>query len=316
MSNINIQENITLAPYTTFKIGGPAKFFVEAKNEEELLEALQYAKNNNLEVFILGGGSNVLISDSGFDGLVIRLRNTKYQIQNTIIECGAGMAISEVVKLAAGNSLTGLEWAAGIPGSVGGAVRGNAGAYGNSMSDIIESVKVVELKSKTPNINPKIKILNNSDCHFSYRHSHFKENTDLIIISVVLKLQKGNKSEIENKMKEIIKKRSEKIPKEFSPGSYFKNPTVKDKKLIARFEKDTGLKCENERIPAAWLIAEAGLSGKRMGKAQLSEKHANFVVNLGGAKAQEVVMLASFIKQKIRTEFGVQLKEEVQYLGL
>ena len=318
---LNIQKNIPLAPYTSFKIGGEAKYFCEVSSEEEIIEALNYAKKNNLEVFVLGGGSNVLVSDEGFDGLVIRIIASNFgaQLRNSElssgsrIECWAGDSLSEAVRFSENNFLTGLEWAAGIPGSVGGAIRGNAGAFGSDMGKITESVKVIKMTNQCQNIN--VKIFNNKDCKFDYRNSVFKENKNFIILSCVFKLQKGEKTEIENKIKEIIIKRTEKQPQGLSSaGSFFQNPVVENQELIKRFEKDAGVKCKDNKIPAAWLIEEAGLKGKRIGGTMVSEKHANFVINTGGAKAQEVVMLASLIKQKVRDEFGVELKEEVQYV--
>ncbi|MDR3559419.1 MAG: FAD-binding protein, partial [Candidatus Pacebacteria bacterium] len=181
---IKIQENIPLAPFTTFKIGGPARFFCEVSSEEEISEALRCAKDNNLKIFVLGGGSNILISDDGFDGLVIRILNTSCIIHDTSIECGAGLSFSKAVGLAKENSLSGLAWAAGIPGSVGGAIRGNAGAYGGEIKDCIESVKVVEIMQnanlKNKNDNAKLKIFTNSECGFNYRSSIFKQNQNLI----------------------------------------------------------------------------------------------------------------------------------------
>lgn len=309
---IKIQKNIPLAPLTTFKIGGPAKHFVEVSAEEELLEALQFAKENNLEIFVLGGGSNILVSDEGFSGLIIRMKNIECKISDDKIECGAGINLSEVVKLSAENSLTGMEWAVGIPGTVGGAIRGNAGIPLGCIADNIESVKVLEIKNK------KYKILKNSECGFSYRNSIFKENKDLIIISAVLKLEKGDQEEISKKTKELIENRLKVVhpnPKEPSSGSFFKNPKVDNPELIANFEKDTGQKVVDGKIPAGWLIDEAGLRGKKIGGAQVSEKHANFVVNVGNAKAQDIVMLSSVIKMKVRDELGVQLSEEIQYVG-
>jgi UDP-N-acetylmuramate dehydrogenase len=141
---LNIQQNIPLLKYTTFRIGGPAKFFVEVKNEEELIEAFKYAKNNNLEYFILGGGSNLLVSDDGFNGITIKVQDAKYTIQENIIEASAGVPLALVVNLATQNGLTGMEWAAGIPGTVGGAVRGNAGAFGGSMMDVVCDVRVID----------------------------------------------------------------------------------------------------------------------------------------------------------------------------
>lgn len=311
---ILIRQNVPLAQFTTFRIGGAAKFFCEVKNEEEISEALNYAKENELKIFILGGGSNLLISDDGFDGLVIRMQNTACQVLNEKIECGAGINLSEVVNLATKESLTGLEWAAGIPGTIGGAIRGNAGTPLGCMSDAIVEVRVMDkLNDKYQTKNYKLQ-----ECEFAYRESVFKKKSQLAICSCVLKLEKGQKEEIENKIKEVIEKRSKAIhpnPKEPSSGSFFKNPKVDNAELIARFEKETGQKTCDSKIPAGWLIDEVGLRGKKIGQVMISQEHANFLVNLGGAKAQDVVILASFVKMKVRDELGVELKEEVQYVG-
>ena len=324
MSSLNIQQNIPLAQYTTFKIGGPAKFFCEVKNEKELLEALQYAKDNSLKFFALGGGSNILVSDDGFDGLMIHIQDTRDKIQDTKIECGAGLKLSEAVKIATDNSLTGMEWAVGIPGTIGGAVQGNAGAFGFSMSDITENVKVLDgsnLKVVISNSDKKPKyqlpVTNyiNTKCQFGYRTSLFKENHNLIVVSVTLKLQKGDKAEIEAKIKENLEKRVEKQPRGLSAGSFFKNPVVKNSEIIKRFEKDTGMKIKDDKLPAGWLIEEAGFLGKKVGNVQVSENHGNFVINLGEGKAEEVIILASLIKQKVREKFNIQLMEEVQLVG-
>jgi UDP-N-acetylmuramate dehydrogenase len=309
---LKIQENISLAPFTTYRIGGPARYFAEVSAEEALLEALQYAKDNNLKIFVLGGGSNILISDDGFDGLVIRLSGSKSPIgllESNQLECWAGDSLSGVVNFCRDNSLAGLEWAAGIPGSVGGAIRGNAGAYGGEIRDCVESVKILNTD------NLQITTYKKHDCAFAYRSSAFKQNQNLIVLSCVLKLEKGDKDEIEAKIKEVIGKRTQKIPTDPSPGSFFQNPTVTDKNLIAAFEKDMETVCRGNKLPAGWLIDEAGLRGKRIGGVMVSDKHANFVINTGGATAQDVVMLASFIKMKVRDELGVQLKEEIQYVG-
>ena len=317
---LNIQENIPLAPYTTFKIGGPARFFCEAKSEEEILEALEFAQEKKLPFFVLGGGSNVLVSDKGFDGLVIKI--SKFpptgdhpqgdKIKDTKIDCDAGCSLSKIVSESVKAGLTGLEWAAGIPGTVGGAVRGNAGAYGGTMADSVKSVRALEISN-----------FKNEDCGFDYRDSIFKHNQNFIILSVELKLKKGDKAESEKKIKEILAKRKEKQPMEFpSPGSFFKNPrliggqaVVKNKDLIKQFETDTGQKIRDDKIPAPWIIEEAGLKGKKIGGAMVSEKHANFIVNTGNATAENVIMLAAIIKTKVRNKFGIQLQEEVQLVG-
>jgi UDP-N-acetylmuramate dehydrogenase len=332
---INIQKKVPLAPYTTFKIGGPAKFFVEVESEAEILEALKFAQEKKMPVFVLGGGSNVLVSDKGFNGLVIKIQNTLYKIHYTKIDCGAGCALSKIVSESVKAGLTGFEWAAGIPGTVGGAVRGNAGAYGGTMGDIVESVSALDISNfqfPISNKNPNVKIpmsnkiqntkskntflLRSEDCKFAYRDSIFRQNPNLIILSVELKLKKGNKAESDKKIQEILAKRKEKQPMEFpSPGSFFKNPIVKDKELIRQFETDTGQKIRDDKIPAPWLIEEVGLKGKKIGGAMVSEKHANFIVNTGNATAEDVIMLTAIIKTKVRNKFGIQLQEEVQMVG-
>lgn len=329
--NIEIQKNVPLAPLTSFKIGGPAKFFVEVSSEEEFMAAVEYAQANSLEIFVMAGGSNILVSDEGFSGLVIKLKvkseKLEVKVQNSppeadqplaeklTLECWAGDNLSSVVNFCRDKTLTGLEWAAGIPGTIGGAVRGNAGAYGSEMKDSIASVKVFEISNKSETQSSKFKIFTNEECKFSYRGSIFKENKNLVVLSCVLELEKGEKAEIEEKMKEIIKKRTAKIPRDPSPGSFFQNPIVTNPEILERFEKDTGSRSRDGKIPAGWFIEEAGLKGKRMGGVMVSEKHANFVINTGSATAQDVIMLASFIKMRIRDGFGIQLKEEVQMVG-
>ncbi len=327
---IEIKENVPLKNYTTFRIGGPARFLVAVKSEEELIEALNYAKGNNLPFFILGGGSNLLVSDRGFDGLVIKnkLLAFSFQLSACTIEAGAGVPLALAVNKSVENNLTGLEWAAGIPGTVGGAVRGNAGAFGGSMGDIVEKVKVLEISNDQfliPNqiSNPKSQIPNKlqiknyklQDCQFGYRTSIFKQNKNLIILSATIKLKSGNKEESQKKIKEIIAKRIAKQPKAASAGSYFLNPVVTDQKLLEEFEHDRGIKCKDDKLPAGWLIDQAGLRGKKIGGAMVSEEHTNFIVNTGAATAEDVIMLVSVIKQQVRDKFRVELIEETQYLG-
>jgi len=331
---LNIQRNISLAKYTTLKVGGAARFFCEAKSEKEILEAVKFAEEKNLPVFVLGGGSNILVNDQGFSGLVIKILNTKHEIRNTIVECGAGASLSKIVQESIKAGLTGLEWAAGIPGTVGGAVRGNAGAFGGCMAEVVHSVKVIEipnfskarlfpsakqvggipqsqaLKSQLPITNYQLR-----ECEFAYRESVFKQNPNLIILSVTLKLKKGDRKKSEELLKEILEERKKSQSIYPSPGSFFKNPIVKDEKLIKEFEIDTGQKIKDKKIPAGYFIDRAGLKGKKIGSAMVGEEHANFIVNTGNATAENVVILAAIVKTRVRNKFGIQLKEEVQMVG-
>jgi UDP-N-acetylmuramate dehydrogenase len=314
---LTIQENIKLAPLTTLKIGGPAKFFCAVKNEAELLEALNFSRDKKLEIFMLGGGSNIVFSDKGFDGLVIKLQESEksdevgIKISGKFIECWAGENLSSVANFSKEKQLSGMEWAMGIPGTIGGAVRGNAGAFGGQMADNIESVKLLDVSKKDLEILEYKKL----DCDFSYRNSLFKKNPNLALVSARLKLVKGEKKIIENRMREIAKIRTAHQPKGFSSGSFFQNPVVENKELIEEFEKDTGGKVQDGKIPAGWLIEEAGFLGKKIGGMKVSEKHANFFINNGTGTAEDVIILAGIIKQKMREGYDIQIKEEVMYVG-
>jgi UDP-N-acetylmuramate dehydrogenase len=308
---LKIQEKVPLSDFTSFHLGGPARFFAEIKNKNDLEEALQFAKDKKINWFILGGGSNLLVSDQGFDGLVIKINNREAAIQGTKIIAGAGLLLSEAVFLARRNNLSGLEWAAGIPGTVGGAIFGNAGAYGSSASDNIAKVEVLD--SSQEKFFWKDCSLGN--CQFAYRASIFKQKKELIIFSAVFSLTSGQAEEISGKMKKIIQERAGKIPPNPSAGSFFKNPIVENPQVLAEFEKDQGVKIQGGKIPAGWLIDQLDLRGKKIGGAMVGEEHSNFIVNTGGARAEDVIILSSLIKQKVRNHFGVQLEEEVQFLG-
>lgn len=306
---LNVKQNISLSLLTTFRIGGPARYLAEVRDKKDLEEAFDFAHKNSLETVILGGGSNVLVSDKGFDGLVVLMKNNFLEIDGTVVSVGAGTALSELVRFAAESGLAGLEWAVGIPGTVGGAIRGNAGAYGGEIGNNVESVEIADLK--------KLQIVGYGleECEFGYRSSIFKKDSSLIIISSKLRLKKGDSGEIREKVQKISQERIGKIVKGASAGSFFVNPVVTDEELRRKFVSDTGLEPKGEALPAGWLIERAGLLGKKVGGAMVSEQHGNFIINTGNATAEEVVMLASIIKQKVRNKYGVQLKEEVVMVG-
>jgi UDP-N-acetylmuramate dehydrogenase len=315
---MEIKENIPLSQYTTLKIGGPARFFTEAGSEDEILGALNFAKEKGIPVFILGGGSNILVSDKGFDGLVIKTANCKLQIANLQIICDSGCSLSKVVSESIEAGFAGLEWAAGIPGTLGGAIRGNAGAFGSSISETVDSVKVIDTKKINADNQEKLRITNYElrDCGFSYRESIFKQNPNLIVLSVILSLKKGKREENEKKVKEIIRQRKEAQPFDFpSSGSFFKNPICKNKELIEEYKKDTGKEAKDEVIPAGYIIDVLGLRGKKIGGAMVSQHHGNFLVNTGKATSEDFIILAAIIKTRVRNEYGIQLQEEVQRVG-
>lgn len=304
-----INKNVPLAPLTTFKIGGPAKFFLEAKNQDELIEGIKWAKENNHKLFILGGGSNILFSDNGFDGLVIKNEMKELKIADEKIIAEAGVLVSNIIRLAFDNNLKGMERFCGLPGTIGGAVRGNAGCFGIMTSEIVDQVKCLNINDLT------IKEINNSGCDFAYRQSRFKTDAELLLLEVVMNLEKAeNIDELRKVAKECVMSRNKNGSYDYpSAGCIFTNPVTNNNELLKRVGQDIDLR-EN-KIPAGWLIEELGLKGKRIGGAQILEKNANFIVNVKNAKATDVVTLISLVKQKVRDKFGIQLMEEVVYVG-
>lgn len=306
------KHNVTLAPYTTFKIGGSARLFVEVNGPMELAEALETAAREKIPVFILGGGSNVLFSDKGFDGLVIRMIDGGMLVKpEGRIVAGAGIPLRDILRTAAENGFSGLETLAGIPGSFGGALRGNAGAFGNDIGRHVVSVKTFDRKTGM------VDEFSVNDCCFGYRTSSFKKNPDMIILSAVISLDPGGvPADMERIMRETIAKREEKHSQTaLCAGSFFMNPVVKDKKLQKEFELDMKAECRDDKLPAGWLIDHVGLRGKAIGGAMVSGEHPNYLINTGNAKAEDIVMLSSLIKTRVRNELGVMLHEEVNMVG-
>ncbi|MFH0739981.1 MAG: UDP-N-acetylmuramate dehydrogenase [bacterium] len=317
-----IKKNISLKDFTSFKIGGKAKYFFKAENKEEIIEAIKWAQQKKLPFFVLGGGSNILISDKKFKGLAIKIQDSRFKIQDSIIEAEAGVPLGKIVGIALQQGLTGMEWAMGIPGTVGGAIHGNAGAFGKSMADAVEEVEVcgaqpskkLELSSGEGWAPQTFK---KDECEFGYRDSIFKRNKNLIILSAKIKLQKGDKIEIEKKMADFFKIKKQTQPLEFfSAGSVFKNQElgIKNQELLKRFPELKQFQDKNI-IPSAWLIEKAGLKGKRIGGVEISRKHSNFIVSNGHGKARDVKKLINLIKKTVKKKFGVDLEEEVQLIN-
>lgn len=312
---MDMQKGVSLKKYTTYHIGGKAKFFLNAKTAQEVKEGILFANENHLQIFILGGGSNVLISDRGFDGVVIHIDIKGISIDDKEhVQVGAGASIKELLDQSIEAGLAGLEWAGGLPGSVGGAVFGNAGCFGSEIKDTIEHV--IALNHKTQHV----KHYSRPDCLFAYRTSRFKEEGHYTIIEVRMKLARGNKAQLRKVADEKIAHRQMRHPLEYpNSGSIFKNISDKNtvKKILSHFPE-----LENDvrerwygKIPAAILIEKVGLRGKTKGGAQVSEKHANFIVNKGNASAHDVAFLVKRIKDTIEKQLNITLEEELRYVG-
>lgn len=280
-----IQEDVSLAPLCTFQIGGLADFFLEAKTTEDVLAGIEWAEDRDLPVFVFSGGSNLLFDDSGYRGLVIRVKSSEIRVEGEEIVADSGALMAKVVLAALEAELTGMEEWNGLPGSVGGAVRGNAGCFGVEVKDILKSAEVYMPGSG-------VRTMNREDFSYDYRHSKLKEEPG-VVLSARFILKKGDKEAIKTKMMEIAKSRIQKQPPGASTGSFFKNP-VGDH--------------------AGRLIEAAGLKGKRLGKAQISAQHANFFLNTGGATAAEILELAQLAEDEVFKQSGIKLEREVVFV--
>ncbi|NQT49197.1 UDP-N-acetylmuramate dehydrogenase [Candidatus Kuenenbacteria bacterium] len=304
---LEVLENEPLAKYTTFKIGGPAKFFVKVNNKVDLFQAVKAADEFKLPYFIKGGGSNILVSDNGFDGLVIKLESTEPEIKENQVTVFAGSSLGGFINKTVQSGLGGLEFAANIPGTVGGAIYGNAGAYGKGVGDFVESVEIICQDDHEINL----KILTKEECGFGYRDSIFKKNKNWIIAEIKFGLEKDeNASE---KLEQIKKEWQERLAKQPldcpSAGCSFKN-------FIYTPELEKYQEWEIKgKLPAGKFIDEAGLKGKKLGGAMISDKHANFILNFDHATAKDVKDLIELVQKTVKDKFGVELEEEVQYVG-
>ncbi|HAG04978.1 MAG TPA: UDP-N-acetylenolpyruvoylglucosamine reductase [Lachnospiraceae bacterium] len=284
----NIKRDESMSRHTTFRIGGSADFFVTPSDADSLAAVLQILKNSGTPYFIMGNGSNILVKDKGFRGAVIQIKNnfSSVKIDECTLIAGAGALLSSVAKNAANNGLTGMEFASGIPGTVGGAVYMNAGAYGGEIKDILKKITVLD--------GDKIKELSNDECFFGYRKSRLMEE-EFIVLGAEFSLERGDKDIINAQMAEFNQRRIQKQPIEFpSAGSTFKRPL-------------NGF--------AAKLIEDCGLKGFSVGQAQVSPKHSGFVVNNGGATASDVLSLMEYIEKTVFSKTGVMLEPEVRIIG-
>jgi UDP-N-acetylmuramate dehydrogenase len=310
---LNIRENVPLGPLTTFRIGGPARYFCEPAGKDELVAALKWAEEKGESVHIFGGGSNLLVNDKGVDGLVVKPGADKLNVRGVRLDCSATATLNRAAQTAKGHGLSGLEWSVGIPNAtIGGSIRGNAEAFGTAMADLVETVEAYSLAKK------RFFMFSNKDCDFTYRSSIFKKTGNLLIWQAVLKLSPAAAAAIDGLTAQSLKFRTSRYPRLPSAGSIFKNLVYADvvrqnPRLAAELKKSGKLK--RGFLSAGWLIEEAGLKGKTIGGAKISLEHANHIVNTGKAAAEDVVILISYIKQQIRQKFGLQLTEEIVYFG-
>lgn len=287
--NCIVRYDEPLKNHTTFGIGGSCIALIEPREVEDIIEAIKICRENNIKFFVIGNGSNLLVSDEGYNGVIIKLKKefSTIKVEGEYVIAKSGAKLSEVFDVILENSLAGFEFASGIPGTIGGAIYMNAGAYGGEMKDIVETVEVLDMDTF------EVKELKNEELEFSYRNSII-QNKNYIVLAIKLKLQKGNKEEIKTIYEDLREKRNSKQPLNFgSAGSTFKRP---------------------EGHFASKLIEDSGLKGYHINDAWVSEKHSGFVVNKGNASCKEILELIDHVKNIVFEKFGVKLEMEVKIL--
>lgn len=307
-NGFEFRENEKLANFTTLKIGGPAGAIIEVFREEDLSKVVQLCIENNQQFMVIAAGSDLLVSDDGYLGIIIvnKTRGIDLINESTLI-VQSGTVLQDLVDFANQNSLVGFENMAGIPGSVGGAIYGNAGAYGETVSDHLVSVKYFDGK--------QIDQIDKNDCNFAYRESIFKENKNWTILSAQFELSKGNSQELIKKSKETIELRSKKYPPGIKcPGSFFKN-IIAENLSAETLKKIPSDKIVFGKIPAGYLLEEVGAKGDKSGDIEIATYHGNLFMNTGNGTSKDFFNLAKKYKERVNEKFGIVLEPEVQLIG-
>lgn len=309
---MNLQEHVILKPYTTFRIGGSARYFVIAKTQEEIQEAVDFARKNELPVGLIGAGCNLIIrDDQEIQGVIIKIATQEVSIEGNRITAEAGVSFSALTAKAHQSGLVGLEWCPSVPASVGGAVRGNAGAFGGETKDLLVSVRVLR--------DGEVIDIPREEIEFDYRYSMFKhpDNTD-IILAASFELSHGDVESARTQVRDFIQRKQQNQPVGVAcSGCIFQNydeGTIEDPTLIAQYPELNDFNAKGI-IPSGYLIERAGLKGAKEGGAEVSMKHANYIINPNNdASFEDVQKLIHTIQQKVHTVFGVWIKEEAVYL--
>jgi len=303
-----VRENVPLSELTTFKIGGSARYFVDVRSEQELLESFEWASSHKVRHMIFAGGSNVLMPDAGIDALMVRIKGDLWGVSGEMVDTWAGTNLLLLIESMGKNGLGGWEKLAGIPGTIGGAVRGNAGAFGSELKDFVHIVRALNIKTK------EIREFTNAECDFSYRHSYFKVTPEWVITRAIFKLHALDSVDSARLVQETIAEREKRhLQNVRAAGSYFMNP-VAPEAVQKLFEEEKGMKARNGRVPAGWLIEKAGMKGARVGGAIASIQHPNYLVNENDASSKDVLELALKVKKAVLDKFGVELQEEAEVM--
>ncbi len=303
----SLKENVPLAPYTTLRLGGPARYFVEAKTADQVMEAVCWAKEEEIPFLLVGCGSNLLVSDKGFPGLVVRNLDKGIIRKGNKLQVKGGTLLGVLIDSSINAGLGGLEKMAGIPGTVAGAIYGNAGAYGQEISDHMASVLVFD--------GAGVRRFSRKDCRFSYRSSVFKSNKDLLILEAEFVLSPQDKSVLKAEARKIIEMRAQKYPPTLlCPGSFFRNLRIDDlpDEAVSKIPKEKIIK---GKVPAGYLLEAVGARGSSLGGIKVADYHGNLFINMGNGTAQDFWTLVHRSQRKVKEKFGILLEPEVQMIG-
>jgi len=305
--NLTVSTHSRLSQYTRFGIGGPADVYAETRSAEAFVAAVEVARNAGMPMMVIGGGTNLIVSDAGFRGFVLRYRADSLRAANGRVMADAGAVLQDLVDFANGQGLKGLETLAGIPGSVGAAVYGNAGAYGHSISESVTRVRFFD--------GAEIRVFDKEECDFYYRESVFKKHKEWIIFSAELLLQPADAAELQKISSDILTVRNEKFPVTMKcAGSIFKNLLARELPPAAAAEVPATSVREG-KVPAAWFLEQVGAKGMQRGDIHVATYHANLIYNGGEGSAADLVAVIRELKDRVRARFGIEIEEEVQYVG-
>jgi UDP-N-acetylmuramate dehydrogenase len=305
--NLTVLSDAPLSRYTRFGIGGPADIYAETESVDAFIAALASAQASGSPVMVIGGGTNLIVSDAGFRGVVLRYRASHLTAQGACVSADAGAVLQTLVDFTVDHGLKGLETLAGIPGSVGAAVYGNAGAYGHAISERVRSVRFYD--------GYTVRVFNNSQCEFRYRESVFKRRKEWIVFSSELLLDAADAAALRKTADGIVQIRNEKFPVTMKcAGSIFKNLLLSELPAHVAAEVPPPVVREG-KIPAAWFLEQAGAKGLRRGEIHVADYHANLIYNAGAGTAADLCALIEELKNRVRARFGIEIEEEVQYVG-
>jgi UDP-N-acetylmuramate dehydrogenase len=304
---VTLRRDAPLSAYTRFGIGGPADIYAETTNPESFVEAIRVARDSHLEFVVIGGGTNLIVSDDGFRGVVLKLTSDRIRADGTSVYVEGGAVLQHLVDFTVALGLKGLETMTGIPGSAGAAIYGNAGAYGHSIAERISTVRFFDGAS--------IRVFDNAQCEFHYRESIFKHHKEWIIFSALLDMQAGDADALRTESDRILTVRNRKYPPTMKcAGSIFKNFLLAELPDRVAAEVPPNVIIEG-KVPSAWFLEQVGAKGMQSGDIHVADYHANLIYNVGNGTARELAGIIAELKQRVGDRWGIPLEEEVQYVG-